>query len=127
MWCQFRLVESGACLLQRAKDRSICNQDFQGSQGSRIELTLDRDTCSGSLLESSPAVAEHLVGGVAAGGPHHAAARVRGAATKIKPGHRSAVVAPAGDRTQAEELMQRHRSLENVPARQSVGALEING
>src|SRR5262245_13106192 len=76
---------------------------------------------------SAPEIPEHLVRGVVARGPRHAAARMRARAAEIEVAHGSAVARPARNRTHEEELLEHQVAVEDVPLGEAVGALEIEG
>ena len=79
----------------------------------------------GSYAGSS--IAQNFRCSVASAGAHHASTGMSRTAAQVQPLHRRAVVAVAGDRSQTEQLMQRHRTLEDIAAGQSKDAFQING
>ena len=70
-------------------------------------------------------VAQHFLGGVFPTGAHYAAAGMRGGAAQIEIRDRCAMIGPAGDRAEREQLAERHGALEDVPAGQTVDAFQI--
>ena len=70
-------------------------------------------------------VAEDLLGRVFAAGAEHAAAGVARRAAKIQALNRRAMVGPAGDGAEAEQLVGAHRSLHDVAAGDAERAFEV--
>ena len=71
-------------------------------------------------------VAYHFPGRVATASTHHAAARMGGTAAEVEAVEGSTVIGPAGDRSQIEQLVQRHGTLEDVAAGQTKGPFEVD-
>src|SRR6185295_19997529 len=78
-----------------------------------------------NLYATGTQVALDLAGGIVAARADDAAARMRGGAAEIQPTDRRAVVGVSRQWTREKQLVQRHRALENVAARETELALEI--
>src|SRR5262249_59232152 len=72
-------------------------------------------------------VAEDLAGCIVPAGAHDAAPRVGGRAAQVEPLQRRAVVSEAGKRTHEEELVERHRPLEDVASGEPEALLDVLG
>src|SRR6185295_19960566 len=72
-----------------------------------------------NLYATGTQIALDLAGGIVAARADDAAARMRGGAAEIQPTDRRAVVGVSRQRAREKQLVQRHRALENVAARET--------
>src|SRR5258706_1005927 len=84
-----------------------------------------RQVPPGTRSLGAPETPEYPPGRVGARRAGDAAAGMRARATEIKPAYRRAVVGVAEHRPRREELVERERAVEDVPADQAEVALEV--